>query len=105
MIGEAQDEIRTAVSGAGARATDGVAGEPAIKLHEAKLSVVTRIEGLDVLVIELATDFKGVPAACPGDRVFGLPDVIVKARRLLRGSEVRQCRIAKVDCQEPVNPC
>src|ERR1700738_36858 len=103
MIGEPEKETRTPVPRAAAATTDGVASEPAIKLHDAKLSIITRIEGLDDIVIELAAEFEGVPSVRPGDRIFGLPDFIVKACRLLRGSEVRQCGIAKVDGQQPVD--
>src|SRR5882762_9725986 len=103
MIGETQEEVGATVSCAGASTSDRVAREPPIKLHDAKLPIVTRIEGLDALVIELAAEFEGVPTVRPGNRVFGLPDLVVEARRLFCGSEVRQSGIAKVDGQQPVD--
>ena len=46
-VGKAKDEVRATIPGAGGSTTDSVAGEAAIKVQIAKLTVVTRVGGLD----------------------------------------------------------
>src|SRR5882762_5377643 len=88
LKGEPEEEVRSPIPSAGASTTDSVAAEPAVKIHDAKLTIVTRIEGLDNLTPELPTKFNVVPAARPGYCIFELPDVVVEARGTLLGPQV-----------------
>ena len=77
-IGQAKEEVRGSISCAGGSTTDGVAGEPAIKVQITKLAIIAGIEGLDDLMIELAAEFKCVPTVGPGNGVFRLPNVVIE---------------------------
>ena len=90
MKGEPEDEVRATIAGAGASTTCDLAAEPAVKVHQTKLAIVARIEGIDNLTPDLAAKLKVVPAARPTYRVFELPDVVVKVRSALLGPQVRE---------------
>ena len=90
LKGKPEDEVRTAIAGAGSSTTDDVAGEPAVKVHQPKFTIIARIEGLDDLAPELPAEFNVVPAVSPRYRIFELPDVVVEVRGAFLGPQVRE---------------
>ena len=90
LKGQSKNEVRSAIACVGHRNGCRGIGEPAVKVHQAKFAIVACIESLDDITPVLAAKFQRVPAARPADRIFELPDFIIKARRALLGPQVRQ---------------